>query len=81
MLGLFLLGMLSRRTGNRAAIVAVAAGFLAIGWMTFSPDWARFRSPFHDYLIAVFGTLMIFAVGFFAGFVWNSSKAAKKKIQ
>jgi SSS family solute:Na+ symporter len=81
MLGLFLLGMLSRRTGNRAAIVAVAAGFLAIGWMTFSPDWERFRSPFHGYLIAVLGTLMIFAVGFFAGFVWNSSKEAKKKIQ
>jgi solute:Na+ symporter, SSS family len=83
MLGLFLLGMLSRRTGNRAAIVAVAAGFLVICWMTFSTKWTGdkewLRSPFHDYLIAVFGTLTIFAVGFFAGFVWNSSKEAKKK--
>jgi SSS family solute:Na+ symporter len=82
MLGLFLLGMISRRTGNRAAIVAVALGFLVICWMTFSPEWTGdkewLRSPFHGYLTAVFGTLTIFASGFFASFFWNSSKKSGK---
>jgi ABC-type Fe3+ transport system permease subunit len=35
--------------------------------MTFSPDWngalAAWRSPFHSFLITVFGTLAILLVG------------------
>lgn len=36
MLGLFLLGMISRRAGSRAALVSIIVGTLAVVWMTVS---------------------------------------------
>lgn len=42
MVGLFLLGMISKRTGNAAALVAVLLGTLVLAWMAFSPVyWGR----------------------------------------
>ena len=67
-LGLFLLGFISRRTDRPAAVTAVAAGVLVIFWMTFSPhlpDESYLRSPFHANMIIVVGTLTIFLVGVF----------------
>jgi solute:Na+ symporter, SSS family len=70
MLGLFLLGFLSRRAGNLAAMAGAAAGTLVIGWMIFSPKLAALpealRSPFHPFLIATAGTLTILLVGLLA---------------
>lgn len=67
MLGLFLLGFLSRRAGRSAALPAVTVGVLVILWMSLSPGWtdalAAFRSPFHGFLIIVFGTAAILLVG------------------
>ncbi|MBI3464493.1 MAG: sodium:solute symporter, partial [Planctomycetes bacterium] len=60
MLGLFLLGLLSRRAGSRAAFAGVAGGIAAILWMTFSTKWTGplepLRSPFHNLLTLVIGT-------------------------
>jgi SSS family solute:Na+ symporter len=68
-LGLFLLGFLSPRTGNRAAVGGVTAGVLTILWMTLSSGATSlpqaFRSPFHGFLIIVFGTAAIMLVGLF----------------
>ncbi len=70
MLGLFLLGRISRRAANPAAVTGVVCGVLAILWMTFSlsPNWPdafeQVRSPFHSYLIIVIGTATIVVVGF-----------------
>lgn len=67
--GLFLLGMISRRAGNRAAVAGVLAGVLVIGWMVASDAdvWpqslAALRSPFHSLLVIVVGTLVILSVG------------------
>jgi SSS family solute:Na+ symporter len=58
MLGLFLLGRLSRRARDVPARIGVGAGVLTILWMTLST-----RSPFHPNLIIVIGTLMILLVG------------------
>ena len=70
-LGLFLLGFFSKRTGNRAAQAGVAAGVALILWMTLSPKIASipsaWRSPFHEFLIIVFGTAAVLSVGFVAG--------------
>ncbi len=70
MLGLFLLGLAARRVGSRVALGAVTAGVLVILWMSLSPDWtalqAEWRSPFHSFLIIVFGTATILVVGFVA---------------
>jgi len=67
MLGLFLLGMISRRAGNPAAITGVCLGILVLGWMTLSKyfvgTWAILRSPFHAFLIPVFGMLTILLGG------------------
>ncbi|MCL5279287.1 MAG: hypothetical protein M1376_05215 [Planctomycetes bacterium] len=67
MLGLFLLGMISRRAGNAAAVTGVIAGISILGWMTLSKyltgPWESLRSPFHAFLIPVFGTLTILLLG------------------
>jgi len=67
MLGLFLLGMISRKARNPAAVTGVLAGLALIGWMTLSSRWtgslAFLRSPFHAFMIPVFGTLAILLIG------------------
>ena len=67
MLGLFLLGMISRRARNPAAVTGVSIGVLVIVWMTFSPKWTGqlepFGSPFHSFMTIVVGTLTILLVG------------------
>ncbi len=71
MLGLFLLGLLSRRAGNAAAAVSVVVGVLVILWMSISPteswptSWDGFRNPIHGFLTIVIGTLAILVVGLF----------------
>lgn len=64
MLGLFLLGIISRKSGNVEAMVATIVGVLVIIWMTF-PEYIPegFRSPFHANMIIVVGTLAIFLTG------------------
>lgn len=67
MLGLFLLGFVSRPNNGRAALTGLLAGVLVILWMSLSPRWtgalARWRSPFHGFLIIVLGTGTIVMVG------------------
>jgi SSS family solute:Na+ symporter len=59
MLGLFLLGFISRKAKKPAAIIGVIIGVSVIVWMSLS-----FKSPFHTNLTIVFGTMTIFLVGF-----------------
>jgi SSS family solute:Na+ symporter len=70
-LGLFLLGFFSKKTGNRAAQAGVSAGVALILWMTLSPRAVSlppaWRSPFHEFLIIVFGTAAVLAVGLVVG--------------
>ncbi len=67
MLGLFLLGIISRSTKGPEALTATLIGLLVVIWMTFSayiPDqFASLRSPFHQHMIMVVGTLTIFLAG------------------
>lgn len=78
MLGLFLLGLISRRVRNVPAAVAVILGLLAIAWMTLSPrmtSWPRcLQSSFHAFLIPVFGTLTILVSGMFLQTVLTSKR-------
>ena len=70
MLGLFLLGYLSKSVRNIDAAVGVIIGALVIIWMSLSPIYftegnlLAFKSPFHSNLTIVFGTMIIFFVGF-----------------
>jgi SSS family solute:Na+ symporter len=65
-LGLFLLGRVSRRTDHVAGAIAVLVGALVILWMSLPsivtlPPYLR--NPFHAHMTIVIGTLVIFLVG------------------
>ncbi len=80
MLGLFLLGFLSRRAGRGAAILGVAVGVAVILWMSLSPSWTGawhpWRSPFHGFLTIVFGTAALLITGLLATAFLQRSRAA-----
>ncbi len=66
MLGLFLLGIISKRATNTSAMIGVAIGVIIIFWMSFAnaswmPDTIRY--PLHKSLIVAIGTLSIFLIG------------------
>lgn len=67
MLGLFLLGMISRTAGNFEAKLATVIGIIIILWMTFSfmlpENLSAIRNPIHLNMVIVVGTLTIFLVG------------------
>ena len=86
MCGLFLLGMISRRAKNPAAITGVLVGIVTILWLTIpksisyllkqptdssahefglrlQESMTGWLSPFHAFMIPVFGTLTILLVG------------------
>ncbi|MEH6306865.1 sodium:solute symporter [Olivibacter sp. CPCC 100613] len=69
MLGLFLLGMLSKRAQNHDAILATIVGILVILWTSLSylipADYAYLKSTLHANMIIVVGTLTIYLVGVF----------------
>jgi SSS family solute:Na+ symporter len=58
MLGLFLLGYISRKVKRGGALTGAVCGVSLIGWMTLSG-----QTVFHHYMITVLGTLTIFCVG------------------
>ena len=78
MLGLFLLGR-ATRAGNAAAIAGTVTGVAVISWMTFSPKWSdlpeALRSPFHEFLIIVFGTAAILLIGFAITALFNGRRS------
>ncbi|MHC4994207.1 MAG: sodium:solute symporter family protein [Planctomycetota bacterium] len=72
MLGLFLLGLISRRARNPQAVVAVAVGILVILWLSVSTTdlWpqslSNWSNPLHSFLTIVLGTSSIVLVGVLA---------------
>jgi solute:Na+ symporter, SSS family len=78
MLGLFLLGFISRKTGRIEAATGVILGVIVIIWLSLSPviftsgKGLMFRSPFHSNLTIVFGTITIFLTGFIITKMLNS---------
>ena len=72
MVGLFLLGFLSRRATSKIALVSAIVGVTVILWMTASlprfgiwPErFAAFRCPLNELMITVCGTAAILVTGF-----------------
>jgi len=82
MLGLFLLGLVSRRAKNPAAAVSVIAGILLILWLSLSKTalWpeslANWANPVHSFMTIVLGTSTIVLGGILAGrFAWGGSRS------
>ena len=64
MLGLFLLGYLAKKVHHIHAAIGVVCGVIVIGWISLA-DYLNLPGPrIHEYLAIVFGTLVIFLVGF-----------------
>jgi SSS family solute:Na+ symporter len=69
MLGLFLLGLISRKARNAHAMVAGCVGILVILWLSLSTtglwpaSWSGWASPFHSFMTIVLGTSSIVLVG------------------
>jgi solute:Na+ symporter, SSS family len=67
MLGLFLLGFISRQARNAEAVAAVLIGIVVILWMTFSNKFSAgdgwLKNTLHKNMIIVVGTLIIFLTG------------------
>ena len=67
MLGLFLLGLISKRSGNMEALAASIIGIILIVWMSLSyliPDqYSYLKNPLHANMVIVVGTLSIFLSG------------------
>ena len=84
-LGLFLLGFISRRVGSRLAALAVAAGVLVILWATVSQtsywpaQWAGIRNPLNSLLTIVLGTAVILAIGLAGRIVVRPTEDAFEK--
>jgi solute:Na+ symporter, SSS family len=62
LLGLFLLGILTRRVGQSAALVGVVAGISAV-------SFAKFRTPLAWPWFALVGSFTVFAVGLAVSFI------------
>ncbi|MGV3502874.1 MAG: sodium:solute symporter [Adhaeribacter sp.] len=81
MLGLFLLGYVSRKVSNAQAAIGVVVGILVICWMSLSRLYftegplLSFRSPFHANLAIVAGTTAIFLTGFLLSGLGRKRKA------
>jgi solute:Na+ symporter, SSS family len=67
MLGLFLLGLISKKTKSPEALIAVIIGVIVILWLTFSDkfpvDFSYLKIALHKNMIIVVGTLTIFLSG------------------
>ena len=64
MLGLFLLGYLSKRVRNVDAVIGVICGVIVITWIS-AATWLHLpETGIHEYLAIVFGTLAILLGGF-----------------
>ena len=70
MLGLFLLGYLGRRVKSVYAAIGVICGVILISWMSLGN-----HVIFHNYLTIVFGTILIFMVGFLLSVSFGKRKA------
>lgn len=83
MLGLFLLGLISKSTKNTEAITATIIGVVVILWMTFSdkiPAESGFiKFTLHTNMIIVVGTLTIFLSGLILTKIRGKSKILQVK--
>jgi solute:Na+ symporter, SSS family len=67
MLGLFLLSIISKKTGNMEAFAATILGILVIVWMSLSylipNQYSYLKNPLNANMVIVVGTLTIFLSG------------------
>ena len=78
-LGLFLLGFISKKIKSTYAAIGVIFGVLVISWASLSPIFFKgafliYASEFHTNLTVVLGTITILLVGFILTFLFSNKK-------
>ena len=77
MLGLFLLGFLTKVKGNISPVIGTLVGVLSILVLSI-PEFFKFlfgiENPFHNYLVIVIGTSIIFLTGFLFMIIFKKTK-------
>ncbi|MBQ7421551.1 MAG: sodium:solute symporter [Prevotella sp.] len=73
MLGLFLLGYVTKYTNRVAAIVGCVSGVLVVAWISLAGIWSLPGVHLHEYLAIVLGTAVIFIVGFLLTYLFKCS--------
>ncbi len=85
MLGLFLLGLISKQTKGTEALIAVIVGVIVILWLTFSSKipagYGYLKSSLHKNMVIVVGTLTIFLTGIVITKLKGKYKFNSSKIQ
>ena len=80
-LGLFLLGQISRLPNSYDAAIAVTIGVVAIAWLTLSPKLEfldnAYKNPLHSLLTIVVGTTLIVVAGALMGVVRRAGRDAQ----
>ncbi|MFH5884668.1 sodium:solute symporter [Halalkalibaculum sp. DA3122] len=79
MLGLFLLGIFTRKKNVKGAITGVIAGILVIMWLSLSKLFQLEETlgyQIHSYLTIVLGTTVIFLVGFLMSLMRSNSTSS-----
>ena len=74
MLGLFLLGIIPQKVRNVDAAIGVVCGVLVIAWISIDQFLGLPTSGIHEYMAIVFGTVVIFLVGFLLTKLWMYRK-------
>ena len=64
MLGLFLLGCISKRISRTGALIGCILGVIVIAWISLAGIWDLPGIHLHEYLAIVLGTCTIFITGF-----------------
>jgi len=84
MLGLFLLGMISRRAKNAHAAIAGTLGIFLIVWLALSPlsnvwpeAWSTWKNPMHANMTIIIGTSSIVLIGVLLGSLAGGNRGNK----
>ena len=87
MLGLFLLGMISKRARNPQAMIAGASGLLVIIWLSLSNTdiWptamSSWSNPLHSFMTIVVGTSSIVLIGMLLGTFASRTDVSSETIE
>lgn len=86
LVGLFLLAFLAPKAGAAAANIGIAASLVFTAWATLTLNGGKiwnlspFNFPFHDYMIGVFGHLILFGIGYAASFLFPNREAESREL-
>ena len=84
--GLFLLAFLTQRASRNSCYIAIGLSLLFTAYATLTIDggkmWnvAPYNFPYHNYMIGVFGHLIVFGGGYLLSFVFPNRNAASRDL-